>query len=189
MEPGAHCSPLSLEMLFVATSNQEVTFDNDELIVSKTDLKGKITYANRVFMRVSNFSEPALLGQPHNIIRHEDMPRGVFYGLWKSVNAGREFFGFVKNRTADDNYYWVFANITPDYHDNKLIGFYSVRRCAPAAAKEAAMGLYRQMLAIEKSKGKAEGPRASWDWLMEQCRAAGYPSYEEFIISLYQKYL
>ncbi|MFC7002316.1 PAS domain-containing protein [Pseudobowmanella zhangzhouensis] len=111
-------------MIKVAPNSREITFDRQELIVSKTDLRGKLTYANRVFMRVSNFSEADLLGKDHSIIRHPDMPRGVFYGLWKALKSGQEFFGFVKNITSDGHYYWVFANITPDVVNGEKVGFF-----------------------------------------------------------------
>ena len=103
---------------------KEITFSDNILIVSKTDLRGNITYANRHFMRISNFPEAALLGKPHNIIRHSDMPRGVYYAMWKTLKAKQEFFGFVKNLTADGDYYWVFANVTPDVVDGKVEGFF-----------------------------------------------------------------
>ena len=115
-------------MIKVADSPKEITFERDELIISKTDRNSNITYANRTFMRVCNFSEDKLLGKPHNMIRHPDMPKGVFYGLWKTLKTNSEFFGFIKNMTADGNYYWVFAHITPDYIDSDVVGFFSVRR-------------------------------------------------------------
>lgn len=79
-------------------SNQEVSFGHDEFIMSKTDTQGRIVYANRVFMRVSNYPESALLGQHHNIIRHPDMPKGVFHGLWKTLKSGEEFLVLLKTR-------------------------------------------------------------------------------------------
>ena len=113
----------------ITPNNHEVVLTDNEFIVSKTDAKGRITYVNRVFMRIAGYSEQELLQQPHSIIRHPDMPRGVFYYLWKTLQEGHEFFGFVKNLCADGSYYWVFANITPDYdRDDRLMGYYSVRR-------------------------------------------------------------
>jgi aerotaxis receptor len=89
----------------ITPTNVEVRFSPDEIIVSKTDLKGRITYANRVFMRVADYSEDDLLGVQHNIVRHPDMPRGAFRHLWDTIQRGEEWFGFVKNMTAKGHYY------------------------------------------------------------------------------------
>lgn len=170
-------------------AEKEISLEPDELIVSKTDLNGNITYANRVFMRVSNYSEMDLLGHPHNLIRHKDMPRGVFYGLWKTLKSDNEFFGFVKNKTADGNFYWVFANITPDYQNSKKIGFYSVRRHPPHKALNDIESLYEQMRSIERQHAKADAAKASWHWLQDHCESLHNVSYETFILSHYQSHL
>lgn len=169
-------------------SNQEVRFGNDEFIVSKTDVQGRIVYANRVFMRVSNYPESALLGQHHNIIRHPDMPRGVFHGLWKTLKSGEEFFGFVKNTTSNGGYYWVFANVTPDYEDGKLVGYFSVRRNAPAKSREAIEKIYDEMKSIERSTERGAAPEASWNAMVDKVKHLHGMSYEEFIIDLYNKH-
>lgn len=93
----------------ITPRNNEHALREDEFIVSKTDTRGVITYCNRTFMRISGFSEAELFGQPHNIIRHPDMPRGAFRLLWKQLQAGNEFFGYVKNLCKDGSYYWVLA--------------------------------------------------------------------------------
>ena len=173
-------------MIAVAVNATEVTFSEDELIVSKTDLRGKITYANRHFMRVSNFSEIDLLGQPHNIIRHPDMPRGVYYAMWKTLKSKNEFFGFVKNLTADGNFYWVFANVTPDMKQGSIDGFFSVRRKAPKAAIDIIQNVYQQMRDIERRHSEADAPTASWKWLEEHMQSQYQSSYEEFVLELYE---
>ncbi len=174
-------------MVQVASSPVEQTFSSDELIVSKTDLKGKITYANRTFMRICNFTEPQLLGQPHSIIRHPDMPRGVYHAMWKNLKSGQEFFGFVKNITSGGNFYWVFANVTPDYVGDKMVGFFSVRRQAPKAAVSQIEGVYREMLRVEQSLSASEAPAASWNWLSEQITSKHQMTYEEFALHLYHE--
>ena len=109
-----------------AASEKEVILPADDLIITKTDGRGQITYANRTFMRITGFDEISVLGKPHNIIRHPDMPRGVFRLMWKTLASQREFFGFVKNYTVDGGFYWVFANVTPDMGaDGKLKGYFS----------------------------------------------------------------
>ncbi|TBX20410.1 aerotaxis receptor Aer [Bowmanella sp. JS7-9] len=172
----------------VAPNSREITFDRQELIVSKTDLRGKLTYANRVFMRVSNFSEADLLGKDHSIIRHPDMPRGVFYGLWKALKSGQEFFGFVKNITSDGHYYWVFANITPDVVNGEKVGFFSVRRTAPKGALQVIEDIYRQMRDKEKGFPPAQAPEASWNWMVQNVLETRNQSYEQFVIELYQEH-
>ncbi|WP_000098068.1 PAS domain-containing protein [Vibrio sp. RC586] len=167
---------------------KEVTFSRDELIISKTDLQGKITYANRTFMKVSNYSELHLLNQNHNIIRHPSMPRGVFYGLWSTLKAGEEFFGFVKNYTADKDYYWVFANITPDITNGKVVGYYSVRRTPSKEAISLVIKLYEKMLENERHFDRKSAPEASWKWLIESIEKEHNQSYEEFALGLYKQF-
>ncbi len=156
--------------------------------MSKTDLAGRITYANRTFMRVSNYTETELLGKPHNILRHKDMPAGVFYGLWQTLRAGKEFFGFVKNRTSDGNYYWVFANVTPDVINGNVVGFYSVRRFAPPQAVSALTNFYTQMHEQEQGFRGSEAARHSWHWLLDEVNTRARCDYDEFVLNLYLKF-
>ena len=87
---------------------------DEDFIVSKTDAKGRISYSNRIFMEFAGYAEHELLGVQHNIVRHPDMPRAVFKVMWETLQAGQEFFGYVKNMASDGSFYWVFANVTPD---------------------------------------------------------------------------
>jgi PAS domain S-box-containing protein len=167
---------------------KEIHFSPDEIIVSKTDLNGRITYANRLFMRVCNYPESALLGEPHRIIRHQDMPRGVFYGMWKTLKSKEEFFGFVKNSTYDGNYYWVFANVTPDFENQRPVGYYSVRRVAPKEALIDIVDIYKKMLEIELASDRASAPEKSWQWMVDYCAQKAGTSYDEFILKHYQQY-
>ncbi len=173
----------------IIPTQREVSFLDSELIVSKTDFAGKITYANRVFMRVSNFSEHELLGKNHNVIRHPDMPAGVFYGLWKTLKSGNEFFGLVKNITAGGDFYWVFANITPDMSDSKIVGFYSVRRQAPKAAIQFIEPIYKKMREIEGTKPKQNDAERSWKYLLNVITESDYCSYDAFALNLYQQHV
>lgn len=171
--------------LNIPLKNNEVCLEDDEFIVSKTDTKGRITYINRTFMRISNFTEAQLLGVQHNIIRHPDMPRGVFRFLWNNLQQGCEFFGFVKNITADGSYYWVFANVTPDYDRNgKLQGNFSVRRKPPASAIATIEPIYHEMLAVEAKNPVAEAPDASLEYLQAKLDEMG-TDYERFVLGLY----
>jgi len=169
----------------ITPRNTEVDIPEGKFIVSKTDLTGKITYANRTFMQVSNYSELELLGKQHNIVRHPDMPRGVFRFLWNEIAKGNEFFGYVKNLTADGAFYWVFANVTPDYDaSGKMQGYYSVRRRPPRAAIDAVTPLYREMLEIEARAGAKAGPDSSMEWLFGKLAEMG-KSYEQLVLGLY----
>jgi len=110
----------------------EVIIGDNEIIVSKTNLKGRITYVNDVFRRVSGFSEEELLSEPHSIVRHPDMPRCIFKLLWQRLGAGEEVFAYVKNRCKNGDYYWVFAHVTPSRGLNgQKVGYHSSRRTRP----------------------------------------------------------
>jgi PAS domain S-box-containing protein len=167
------------------SAHQEVVIKEDDFIVSKTDPKGKITYCNRIFIEIAGYPEAELLGQPHNIIRHPDMPRSVFRALWQTLQAGQEFFGIIKNRTRNGGYYWAFANVTPS-HDEKgqLLGYYSVRRCPRRESIAQLEPVYRAMKEEEQRHDSArEAMDASWAILQQQLDQAG-KSYEEFILGL-----
>jgi PAS domain S-box-containing protein len=166
------------------SQGREVLLAADELIITKTDTTGHITYANRVFMRIAGYGEAQLIGQPHNLIRHPDMPRGVYRMMWKTLQAGQEFFGVVKNYTSSGDYYWVFANITPDYGlDRSLQGYFSVRRQAARSAIETVQPVYAEMCQIEARHSKSEAPDASMDWLLNDLRQQG-SNYESFVLKI-----
>lgn len=166
----------------------ERTFDVDELIVSKTDLKGIITYANQVFLRVSQYTEPELLGQPHNLIRHPEMPRCVFRYLWDTIAAGREVFAYVVNRAKNGDHYWVFAHVTPTWdRDHRLIGYHSSRRVPQRAAVEQMKKIYAELLGVERQfSNPREGCAAASDALVQKLGTLGV-SYDDFIFSLTRK--
>ncbi|WP_293760389.1 PAS domain-containing protein [uncultured Aquitalea sp.] len=167
-----------------ATGSREVMLEPDELIITKTDPTGHITYANRIFMRIAGYSEDQLLGQPHNLIRHPDMPRGVYRLMWKTLQAGQEFFGVVKNYTSDGNYYWVLANVTPDYDSQRrLQGYFSVRRQPTRRAIDTVTPIYARMRDIEAAAGKAAAPDASLAWLQEELAKQGH-TYDSFALTL-----
>ncbi|WLT30740.1 PAS domain-containing protein [Geothrix sp. PMB-07] len=166
------------------TQNEKVLRE-DDFIVSKTDLKGLITYGNRIFIEVSGYSEQELLGAPHSILRHPDMPRAVFKLLWDTIQAKREICAYVKNLAKDGSFYWVFANITPsfDRHGN-LIGYYSVRRKPRAEAVQTMSGLYRAMLDAERRAGDGQAGMKASTALLHQTLAQKDMSYEEFVFGL-----
>lgn len=135
-------------------TQHEVILKEEDFIISKTDLKSKILYGNRIFIEISGYSEEELLGKPHNILRHPDMPRCAFKILYDHIQNGKEWFGFVKNLRKNGGYYWVFANISPTYDSNgNMIGYYSVRRKPRDGFKSIIEPLYQQLLNIESTGG------------------------------------
>lgn len=108
-------------------TNKEIDFPPGKILVSKTDLKGNITYCNRAFIQISGFTEWELLGNNHNIVRHPDMPPEAFLDLWDTIQSGKPWTGIVKNRAKSGDHYWVKANVAPIYKDGELDEFISVR--------------------------------------------------------------
>lgn len=132
-------------------------FGENEIIVSKTDTKGKITYANDVFLRVAGYTEAEVIGQPHNLIRHPDMPRGVFKLLWDIPENGGEIFAYVKNLAKDGSYYWVLAHVTTTIDAaGRVIGYHSNRRLPRAGAVKEIVGIYDLMRAAEAKHSNAK---------------------------------
>jgi len=166
-------------------TNTERTFGEDEIIVSKTDLKGRISYANEVFQRVGLYTEGELLGEPHSILRHPDMPRCVFKLLWDTVQAGDEIFAYVKNMAKNGDFYWVFAHVTPSFDaQHNIIGYHSNRRLPRHEAIDKVEPVYRQLLAEEeRHTDRKAGMLSAFDMLVGLLKEQGV-GYDEFIFSL-----
>lgn len=158
----------------------ELQMKPDEFIVSKTDLKGNITYGNETFIQMSGYMENELLTTPHNILRHEDMPKVVFKLLWERIQEPDGIYAFVKNKTKKGDFYWVFAYITPSFDPTgKKIGYYSVRRRPNPAAISVIEPLYRELLRVEKQSGIAR----SQERLNEILNEKGV-TYDQFVFNL-----
>ncbi|WP_240002288.1 methyl-accepting chemotaxis protein [Oleisolibacter albus] len=108
-------------------TGREIVFDDNKVLVSRTDLKGLITFANADFVAISGYSEAELIGAPHNLVRHPDMPKAAFANLWETIRAGRPWEGIVKNRAKSGDHYWVRANVTPLTENGQVTGFISIR--------------------------------------------------------------
>jgi PAS domain S-box-containing protein len=163
----------------------ERTFGDEEIIVSKTDTKGFITYANDVFLRVSGYEETELVGKPHNVIRHPAMPRCVFKLLWDTIANGDEIFAYVLNMAADGAEYWVFAHVTPSFGSRgEIVGYHSNRRSPDRGAVERIAGVYAALLAEEqRHTSPTAGMDASTAMLLGVLEERGQ-SYDEFVWSL-----
>ncbi|MDJ0950517.1 MAG: PAS domain-containing protein [Alphaproteobacteria bacterium] len=166
-------------------TNNEATFGTDEIIVSKTDPKGRITYANDVFRRVAQFSEKELIGEPHSLVRHPDMPRAVFKLLWDTLESGSEIFAYVKNMARNGDYYWVLAHVTPSFdQDNNIVGYHSNRRCPTPEAIAKIEPIYQQLLEIEnKNPDRKQGMEQAFQAMVDLLKENGV-SYDEFVFSL-----
>ena len=164
----------------------EVFFDKGDIIVSKTDLKGRITYANQTFCQIAGYSEAELMGQPHSIIRHPDMPRAVFKLLWDTLFEGREIFAYVKNMARSGAYYWVFAHVTPSFdQDKKIIGFHSSRRVPDRKIVETQIiPVYAAVLKEERKHRNGQAALAASFKLVADVLQSKNMGYDEFIFSL-----
>jgi PAS domain S-box-containing protein len=144
----------------IVPTGRESFLDLEEIIVSKTDLKGRITYANDVFLRVARMTEAEVIGAPHNIIRHPEMPRAVFQLLWERIESGHECFAYVLNMAKNGDHYWVFAHVTPS-RDAKgtITGYHSNRRKPDPGQIAAVAPLYKT---CSRSSPPMRTARAAW---------------------------
>lgn len=165
------------------STNTEKFVQENDFLVSKTDTKGIITYCNQAFMKIVGAKESDLLGKNHNIIRHPDMPKIVFKLLWDTVKSKKEIFAYVKNRSFDGGFYWVFANVTPSLDVNgNIIGYHSVRRKPNPKALAIIAPLYEKLLQAEKSGGMQASKT-----LLEQTLSDLGTSYDGLINNLQRK--
>ncbi len=126
-------------------SSQELKLDIDSFLLSETDEKGIIRFANDEFCKFAEYSLEELIGQPHNIVRHEDMPKAAFEDLWETVKSGKPWKGFVKNKTKSGNHYWVFATVFPFISCDGSKGYISCRRMAAQSEIEKYQNIYKNM--------------------------------------------
>lgn len=155
---------------------------DEDFIVSKTDLKGRIIYGNKMFIKISGYSESELLGAPHSILRHPDMPKIVFKLLWDRIQNRQEIFAYVKNLCKDGGFYWVFANVTATLAtDGSIRDYHSVRRKPSEKGLQVIAPLYAQLLDAERSGGMEASGRLLEDILKE--KGVGY---DEFVLGLQQ---
>ncbi|MCW8838049.1 MAG: PAS domain-containing protein [Thiovulaceae bacterium] len=135
--------------------DEEIELDPKRYIVSETDEKGRITFCNDYFKEVSGYSEEELIGSPHNIVRHPDMPKIVFKLLWQTISAGKNINAVVKNMAKDGRYYWIFTEfeIRKDTDTGKIIGYHASRKNISKHVLAVIAELYAKLLEIEKTDG------------------------------------
>ena len=168
-----------------ALTGVERRFGEQEILVSKTDLAGRVTYANRVFLRIAGYDEDEILGQAHSIIRHPDMPRCVFHFLWERIEAGHEVFAYVVNRASNGDHYWVLAHVTPTFNaDGRIVGYHSNRRCPERAAIDAVAKIYAALRAEEEQHDSRKAAIAAGRELLDRTLADAGVTYDEFVFSL-----
>lgn len=173
-------------MVQASLTGIERHFGADEVIVTKTDRGGRITYANRTFLGIAGLTEREALGAPHNIIRHPHMPRLVFKLLWDTVGQGREIFAYVLNRAMNGDHYWVFAHITPSFAaGGAIIGYHSNRRVAdPGVVDGVIAPLYATLLAEEDKHDRLQEKMAASGALLQGLLRERGTDYERLIFSL-----
>ena len=132
--------------------DQEVLFDGRSLI-SETDIKGTITYVNRKFVEMSGYSKEEAIGQPHNMLRHPDMPRQAFEQMWKTIQSGKIWEGYVKNLRKDGKFYWVIVNIVPKLDDNgQIVGYIASRKVPKRLEIQMTEKSYKEMIDAEQKE-------------------------------------
>ncbi|CAM2840198.1 PAS domain-containing protein [Helicobacter burdigaliensis] len=164
-------------------SIKEIFLEDNTLITSKTDLKGRITYGNQDFIKYGEYSEKEFLNKPHNLIRHPKMPKAAFKLLWETLHQKKEFFAFVCNLSKHNHCYWVFANITPSFDElGNVIGYYSVRRRPSKEGVATMQDFYQKLLDIEKSSNMDKSFEFALDFLK-----TNQLNWDSFMIDLQNK--
>ncbi|DAB38822.1 MAG: PAS sensor protein [Sulfuricurvum sp. GWF2_44_89] len=159
---------------------QELTFGEHDIIVSKTDTQGKVTYGNELFLQLAGYQEHEIIGAPHNIVRHPDMPKLIFKHLWETIRSGREVNAYVINQAKNGDYYWVYANVTPSLDKNgRVAGYYSVRRKPSQKALAQVKPLYQRLVNAERSGGVVQSQK-----ILDELLKNYGGRYDKFILSL-----
>ncbi|WP_417684516.1 PAS domain-containing protein [Roseibium sp.] len=163
-------------------------FGEDDIIVSKTDLKGRITYANKLFLDIAGYTEKEVMGQPHSMIRHPGMPRSVFKLLWQTIEGGQEIFAYVINRAKNGDHYWVYAHVTPSFaSDGSIVGYHSNRRVPDKhIIEELIVPMYRDLREEEaRHANRKEGMNSAEKVILDMLAQKGV-GYDEFVATLGQ---
>ncbi len=162
-------------------TKNEIKLNPKRYIVSKTDPKGIIEYGNDYFVEISGYSEAELIGRPHSLIRHPDMPKVVFKMMWDRINKAQNIMAVVKNLAKDGSYYWVITEFEPkvDPITNEIISHTAFRKAAPVKAVETIEPIYKKLIEIEKEAGM-EGSEKYLRGFLEEKEM----TYDEFVDQL-----
>jgi aerotaxis receptor len=151
-------SPVELQLRYfngtqrnALITDVEVPYPDGKLIVSRTDTAGVITQCNQAFIEMSGYAAAEIIGQPHCLLRHPDMPRAAYADLWSTVSSGKKWHGYVKNLRKDGAYYWVHAVVVPNVREGIIVGYTSVRRKPSRSKVSEALALYAEMTAKESA--------------------------------------
>jgi len=153
-------------MQTVTPNDIEKEVSSIDLIVSKSDDKGNITYVNPIFLKISGYTQGELFDKPHSILRHPDMPKAIFKYLWTNLKEGNDVIAYVKNLCKDGSYYWILATVKKAKNpDGSFRNYMSTRKCITATAKETISNLYAELLQIEKNDGEESSQKAFENFL------------------------
>jgi PAS domain S-box-containing protein len=170
----------------LAPLDVEVSVDPKKEILSETDAAGVINYANDYFVELSGYPEEELVGKPHSVVRHPDMPKTVFKLLWDNLKQGKEYKAIIKNRRKDGKYYWVYSEYKPLYDQQKNIrGYRSMRHPVPKNSLEDIEAIYKKLLDLEETKGQKEAEM----FLELKLHNDGFHDYAEYVEDLYNRKL
>ena len=162
---------------------REKILNDNAFLVSETDAKGIITYANDEFCNVAEYKLEELVGMPHNIVRHEDMPKAAFKALWVALKKGENYHAIVKNLTRTGRYYWVITDFTIDKDEKgKITGYTGRRKALPQSVINKIEPLYKTLLSIENAKSEAASELYFKAYLNEEVGK----SYDEFVLDLFE---
>lgn len=174
-----------MERIKIQPTGVERKLGEEEIIVSKTDVSGRITYVNQTLLKISDYTEADLLGQQHSIVRHPQMPRSVFKLLWETIQSGQEIFAYVVNLAKNGDHYWVVAHVTPTFDgEGNIIGFHSNRRAPSAKGVQSAQALYKILLEEEQRHADRRKGMLSATELLQSMLADKQVEYNEFALSL-----
>ncbi len=161
--------------------NEEIVVSPKKTIVSRTDAKGIIRFANDYFMDIAGYNEDELYGQAHNLIRHPDMPKIIFKLLWEELKEGNDMRAIIKNLAKDGRYYWVITNFHTLRDDNgDITGYYARRKAVPQHVKEEIAKLYKTLVELEQHGGMEASEKYLVDWLQQH-----NTSFQDYVESLF----
>lgn len=170
-------------MMDRTVTGHEIILSPHDTIQSRTDIRGLITFANPTMIRISGFSKDALIGSPHSILRHPDMPRGAFYAMWQIIQGGDEFFGFVNNRAKNGDNYWVFTRVAPRKDaSGEITGYSSVRMMPKREAVKEWSKVYADIVAVEQAQPRDRQVAAGFDAIQKYLKKRGAKSLTDLVM-------